>query len=718
VTLGTVDTPRAHVDRTTEHGFRRDVEGLRAIAIATVVCWHFQLPPFTGGYVGVDVFFVISGFVITRLLLREREQTSGTSLGGFYARRIRRILPAGALTIVVTVIASYLLLGSVRAGQVAHDGIAASLFYANVHFAHAQNSYLLSSALPSPLVHFWSLSIEEQFYLVWPTVLFALAISFGATIHRHAMAIVLGVVTLGSFALSTWMTSHNATNAYYSSLIRAGELALGALVAALAPQLTNLPRAASAVLGWIGVAVVLATAMLYNSQTNYPGLAVTVPVVATAVIIACGCTTSARSPTTLLSLAPVAALGALSYSLYLWHWPLFALVQLRLGHAPSWPWRVALLIPAVLLAITSYRLVEQPIRSSRRLSDRRGRTFAFGATLVAGTLAVIALCNAVAGASGPTVAVPRPAVDAAQLSAALSAASRTISLPALAVPLSQVGNDVPFDGFDRGCLVPFTASTATGNRPHDCFFGDTTAARTLVLYGDSNADMWLGAFDQLGRREHFRVALVARASCQVPNLALWDPAAHAPGTACTAFRRWAVAEVARLHPFATVVVDYEYGLRWDYRHQPVAPQTAVDAFGTTVRRLAMTGTRVVVLGMAPAMFTDPIQCLQTHTGGIGACASPVKCLTPSFRATPLCAFDPATGRTWAQLALLPGAVRSVGGTYVDVSSLFCTTTACPPVVDHLIVNFDLRHVTQHYTEYVAPVLSALISAAGVPLGAG
>jgi len=716
VALGVVDSPRDARPALSAHGFRRDVEGLRAVAIATVVLYHFQLPPFTGGYVGVDVFFVISGFVITRMLLREREQTAGTSLGDFYARRIRRILPAGALTIAVTVIASYLLLGSVRAAQVAHDGIAASLFFANVHFARAGNSYLLSSALPSPLQHFWSLSIEEQFYLVWPTILFVLAAVLGARVHRIAMGTVLGAAAVGALVLSSAMTAANPTNAYYSSFIRAGELAVGALVAVAAPRLTKLPVALASAGGWLGLAAIIAVAIAYGDRTAYPGTAVAVPVLAAALVVACGSTESRWSPAGLLSLGPVAALGALSYSVYLWHWPLFALIQLRLGHAPAWPWRVALLAPALGLAVASYRFVEHPVRTSRALSAHRGRTYGLGGILVAATLAVVLVCESVGASAGPAAAVPAPAANQSQLSRALAAAARATTLPALAVSLSGVASDVPFDGFDRGCLVAFTATTATGGRPSNCFFGDTTSSRTLVLYGDSNADMWLGAFDELGRRDGFRVALVARASCQVPDLRLWDPAQHAPGTACTAFRAWALREVARLHPFATVVVDYEYGLRWDYQDRPVPPATAVAGFASTVRRLAATGTKVVVLGMAPAMFTDPIQCLQTHSSNVRACASPARCLVARGRATALCAFDPATGRTWAQVALLASAVAGAGGRYVDVTPLFCTANACPPVVDHLVVNFDLRHVTQHYTEFVAPVLGDRLRAAGVNLG--
>jgi hypothetical protein len=278
-----------------------------------------------------------------------------------------------------------------------------------------------------------------------------------------------------------------------------------------------------------------------------------------------------------------------------------------------------------------------------------------------------------------------------------------------------MGSDVAYAGFDRGCLVAYNAASAMGGRPSDCFFGDTASTRTLVLMGDSNADMWLPAFDALGRTDHFRVELVARASCQLPDLALWDPVLHRPGTECSAFRRAAFRLIATVHPFATVLVDYEYGIRWNDEDQPYSPSDSARGITNTVRAVARHSGRVVMLGEPPAQFSDPVTCLETHEHNIAACDSPRVCATSLASTSSKCTFDPTTGRTWAYLPLLAHAVASGGGTYVPVTTLFCTPRACPSVVDHVVVMFDLRHVSEHYGELVAPALGTLLQRAGVPL---
>jgi peptidoglycan/LPS O-acetylase OafA/YrhL len=693
-------------------GFRPDVEGLRAVAIATVVAYHFQLPPFTGGFVGVDVFFVISGFVITAMLLRERDQSGRTSLRSFYARRARRILPAAAVVLSATTVATFVLLGAATGRATAHDAIAAALFYANVHFAHTGHNYLTLSVPPSPLVHFWSLSIEEQFYFLWPGLLALVALA-----ARRRRALALGSLLVVVWAASTWysvaLTSTNGTAAFYSSLARAGELALGGLVAVAAPHLRRVPPILAGALSWAGLVAVLASAMLVRTSA-WPGASVLWPTLATATVIAVGEAAPAWSARAVLGSRPMVLLGAISYSLYLWHWPIYALTTQRLGYTPAWWWRVALLAVAVVVAVASYRLLEDPVRRSRRLARRPGLSLVVGAGCIATSIAVASACLAAVPREANLLA-PAPAANSSALTAALEMASTQSALGRPIVPLSNLSGDFPSVAFDRGCLISFSAAGAATGRPSDCSFGDRSSPRTLVLFGDSNADMWVAAFDELGRLDHFRVELLARASCQLPDLPLWNPALHAPGTACTEFRAWAISEIGRLHPFATVLADYEYGLRWDYSDSLVSTDDAAAGLTRTIRQVAATGTTTFFMGMAPAVFSDPGQCLHIHGGDIGACASPVACLTSAGRASSTCAFDPASGRTWASVERLPATVAAGGGRLVDVTRLFCTESACPPVVSRIVVNYDLRHVTMHYTRYVALVLGAILDSDGARL---
>ncbi len=225
-----------------DRAFRPDVEGLRALAVLLVVLYHAGLPRLTGGYVGVDVFFVISGFVITGLLLRERRSTGGTSIIDFYARRVRRILPAATLVIVATVIGAFVVLGTVSGVSAANDGRWAAAFLANFHFEATGTDYLTARLPPSPLQNYWSLSVEEQFYVVYPTLVLIIASLRGRLDVRARLAILLGGVIVPSYWLSVVQTSAHPAAAYFSPFTRAWELALGALVAVGTSWLRKLPR--------------------------------------------------------------------------------------------------------------------------------------------------------------------------------------------------------------------------------------------------------------------------------------------------------------------------------------------------------------------------------------------------------------------------------------------------------------------------------------------
>jgi hypothetical protein len=229
--------------------------------------------------------------------------------------------------------------------------------------------------------------------------------------------------------------------------------------------------------------------------------------------------------------------------------------------------------------------------------------------------------------------------------------------------------------------------------------------------------MWLAAFDALGRREHFRVDLVARASCQIPELDLWNPAAHAPGVACSAFRKWALREIARVHPFVTVVTDYEYGLRWDYQHRVIPASIAARAVTTTLRAIGERSSSTVMLATPPALFVDPTQCLEINASHVSRCDAPIACLQLAHQESAACHFAPSTGRTWELVDRLPAAVRAGGASYVNVDPLFCSSSACPAVVDHLVVNYDLRHVAMHYSVFISRALGQLLLRAGVSLSA-
>jgi len=373
----------------TRHQFRPDIEGMRAIAVGLVILFHAFNKPFTGGYVGVDIFFVISGFLITSLLLREQIRDGRISISGFYARRVRRILPAATLVVLITLLASYYWLGFITGNSVAGDAKWTAIFAANIHFGMVRTEYFGAQLPPSPLQHMWSLGVEEQFYLVWPGVFLILFFLARGRHHRNVLAGALSLVIAASLTWSVIQTAVNQTWAYFSPLTRAWELALGALVAVLAPTIAGIRRSwAPQVLALAGSAGIALSAVLFTSDTRYPGSAVTLPVVGTALLIAAGCANERTFVGRALSARPMQWVGARSYSLYLWHWPLltipaqYATKELSALENTGW-----VLLTIVASAI-SYRFMENPVRRATVLRNHTGLTLALGAILVVLTIFV------------------------------------------------------------------------------------------------------------------------------------------------------------------------------------------------------------------------------------------------------------------------------------------------------------------------------------------
>ena len=367
--------------------FRPDIEGMRAIAVGLVLLYHGFHAPFTGGFVGVDVFFVISGFLITNLLLQEKARNGRISISRFYARRVRRILPAATLVVLAALFASYRLLGFIAGNEIADDAKWTAVFTANIHFGLLGTDYLGSKLPPSPLQHMWSLGVEEQFYLVWPGLFLGLVLLVRGERSRQALAVtLLGIIGV-SLAWSVIQTQSNATWAYFSPLTRAWELALGALVAVLATVVARVrPPWLIELLSMCGIAGIVVSALVLNSSTHYPGSAVALPVTSTALLIAAGCANPRTLVGRALAVRPMQWIGARSYSLYLWHWPFLIIAAEYLGHDLSAIQNAGLLLLATTATAITYRLIENPVRHARVLATRIGLTLTVGAVLVIATV--------------------------------------------------------------------------------------------------------------------------------------------------------------------------------------------------------------------------------------------------------------------------------------------------------------------------------------------
>ena len=361
--------PQVALRRTSSH-FRRDIQGLRALAVVLVVLAHANVPHLGGGYIGVDVFFVISGYVITELLRRQPDASIRKNLAGFYSRRIRRIVPASSVVLVATVVAAYYWLGPATRVPLLSDVRWSEFFAANWRLIQTSSSYFIPGVPPSLVTQYWSLGVEEQFYIIFPLIVFTVAMLFAARRRPLALAVVLGAAIIASSWWSIHLTGINATEAYYSPFTRFWELALGGILT-LAPAswARRTPRL-NAVLGTLAIVVVALSAFWLTDLSVYPGSLAWWPCAGAAVLLWTGQASARGGPASWLSWRPVTYVGDVSYSFYLWHYA-WLMLPLQYATTPMAPWsRLLQVLGAFVCAVISYHFLENPIRHSKWLDAR------------------------------------------------------------------------------------------------------------------------------------------------------------------------------------------------------------------------------------------------------------------------------------------------------------------------------------------------------------
>ena len=365
---------------------------MRALAVGLVVLNHAGVPWLSGGYIGVDVFFVISGFLITQLLIDEVGEHSSIDLRNFWARRARRILPMSILVTLVTVIAGLFMLEPGKVRDLSAVGLGALGFCTNIVLFFRTSDYLSGVTAPSSLRHFWSLAVEEQFYLLWPLVVFA-ALKYGKVNWKKWLIGAGALAGVASLITSVLITKGHPGAGYYLPYSRFWEISAGALLALAGSRFDKIPNLARAVGGWIGLIAIITSAVIFSESTVFPGYAALLPVVATVLVLVAG---SAKfGPVSLLSLEPMQSLGARSYSLYLWHWPLLVLIEARFGTPSAWG-KAWIVVAALVLSAISYRAIEQPVRHNTWLSANSVRSLSAAGVALALSLSAVVVLFAVA----------------------------------------------------------------------------------------------------------------------------------------------------------------------------------------------------------------------------------------------------------------------------------------------------------------------------------
>jgi peptidoglycan/LPS O-acetylase OafA/YrhL len=696
--------------RTPSRGFRLDIEGLRAVAVLAVVLFHAGVPGVGGGYIGVDVFFVISGFLITGLLWREVTTAGTIRLGRFYGARARRLLPASALVGVATAMGAAVLLPPLQARSVLGDGIASALYVGNYRFAIHGTDYLAADTAPSPFQHYWSLGVEEQFYLLWPALIIGTAwlirrASSSATSRMNPYLVVLAVVAAVSFAVSVACTHASPPWAFFSLPTRAWELAAGGLVALSASHWRRLPALPAAIAGWGGLAVILLSCNQLGEKTPYPGTAAPLPVLGTALVIGAGCATSGAGAGRLLSLPGMRAIGRVSYSWYLWHWPVLLLMPPLLGNSTGLGGRLAAVMVSAGLAVITLHLVENPARFAAPLRESAARSLTLGgaATAVAVCAGIVLVMlvpvpvgRGVAAADPKITAMPPPSAnhtvdpyDAAvqsgfaQVQAAVAASANLQAVPSnLDPPLAEAPADKPVV-FVNGCVRSWLEVGQS-----ECATGDTASATTVALVGDSHAAMWSPPFKQVAEQRHWRLETLGKITCPLQDLPIVSPYLGREYTECVQWRGQVLARLQAEHPQLIVLsMSRRYGADFSFTAYDLA---WIQSLTRTVAQLRSTGAKVLVLGPIPDPHSTVPTCLSAHLDDAGACSPPR-----------------SVAVNGAGIAAEQAATVAGGGQYADLTALFCTAERCPVIIGNHLVYRDDNHVTIEYAQTLAPVIGAL-----------
>jgi len=636
--------------------FRTDIEGLRGVAILMVVLAHAGVPGFAGGFTGVDVFFVISGFLITGLLLRELQQSSGIVFWRFYARRVRRLLPAFAAMMLIVMVAVACLVPIADQKLQALSGMWAALWSSNIYFSIADFGYFDASSRDSVFLHTWSLGVEEQFYLIWPLLLACIWKVSGSRFAR-ATGVTIAVIAVAGFALSLFATARWPVVAYYLMPFRLWELAVGGLCSLVVASRPGILGAVQRHAGIPGAALVLAACVIISERMPYPGAWALLPVVGTALLLVAGTVAPDQPISRLIGTPALTLVGRVSYSWYLWHWPVLVLMA-RMGHGDPWGKTIAVL-GSFALALLTYRLVERTTRH-RAIVDAR-------------QLVIVGLLASALLALVPSTWRALVRSNGNGMTSVEARIRSTISVPQI---YSMPGCD---EWYASDRLMPCTFSGGEGPRP------------TAVVIGDSLGLHWFPALRRVFADAGWNLEVLTKSSCPIADESFFYERIHRRYTECETWRDSAVAYVRRTRPALVII-----GSAGSY---PFTPEQWTAASRRTISQLREGSPHVLVLAPTPRLPFDGPGCAISHASAL-----------LQQGVSDACTAKLAEIEDHAVIESLQHATDGIdGATVLNLNNAICPAGVCSAWSDGLLVFRDFQHLNAGYALKLAPDVAAQLA---------
>lgn len=650
---------REVADLTPAVSHRPELQGLRALAVGLVLLFHIWPVAVPGGYIGVDVFFVISGYLIVGSLTRQAERDGKVSLLTFYGRRVRRLLPAASLVLAFAFAGTFLWLPQARWEDTFLQIAASALYFENWYLAWSSVDYLAADNAPSPVQHYWSLSIEEQFYLVWPLLtLGALSLAHWMKLGvRQILGIILTIAFLASFAFSVGLTLTNPGPAYFVSHARVWELALGGLLAMWLPSIRASDHIRACVFA-AGLVAILLSAFLFDPvNVAFPGYIALLPTVGTGLIILAG--DFRIGVFRGLNYAPLRYVGDISYSVYLWHWPLIVFF-LAAGYSIGLWEGLALMALTIVVSHISYYFVEEWFRHPGGAVEARTVPFGLVSVAVLSGAAFLAVYSVQKqGGEGPVSeagSYPGPAALVENIAV-------PAGIPLRPAPLRLLSDKASV--YESGCH-----QTQSGEEAIVCQFGDTGASRRVAVVGSSHSVNWLPAIDILGQKNGWAVSSITKSSCSFGRRDL---------PACNKWHE-NVLEVLKNESVDVVIIG-------EISQSAVASEAAQQTIANRFKAIADLGIPIVTIRPTPHLETEPGDCLPDNIE---------RCVIPRKQA------DKANSVNLA-VATVPNVHL------IDMNGLICAPDSCGPVVGNLVVFRDKHHLTRTYAVALAPYLESKLN---------